>query len=208
MVLLIGSALIIMLVTLLTPSALHNLAILQPRFSLGAGVVAAGLILFLTDPRYASVGLSSDVIDVRAFAWAWVVLLLLIVALGIAVWFKRHPITAAVIAGFAVIMGTWLERWNIVVPTVTHPRNIAYSVYHPTLTEIGLTVASVALLVLLFVVFYKLFPPVSLWEIEEGRVVESAEEQVSIPTPEPSATSQRKRRWVFRQSSSISSRRS
>ena len=105
-------------------------------------------------------------------------------------------------------MGTWLERWNIVVPTVTHPRNIAYSMYTPTLTEIGLTVASVALFVLMFVVFYKFFPAVSLWEVAEGRVVESAYGQVSIPVPEPSVTDQRKRRWVFGRTSSIGSRRS
>jgi Ni/Fe-hydrogenase subunit HybB-like protein len=86
----------------------------------------------------------------------------------------------------------------LIVPTVTHPRLVPYSTYTPTLTEISLTAASVALFMLLFVLFFKLFPPVSIWEIAEGRVVEAAHEQINIPIPEPSTPRHRRQRWGLR----------
>jgi molybdopterin-containing oxidoreductase family membrane subunit len=117
--------------------------------------------------------------------------------LGVGLWCKHHPIATSVIAGVAVLSGTWMERWNIVVPTLTHPRLIRYSSYTPTLTEIIISTASVALLVLMTLVFFKLFPPVSIWEVAEGRVIESAHEKLQIPLPDPSPLT-RKRRWGFR----------
>ena len=41
-------------------------------------------------------------------------------------------------------------------------------VYTPSLVEISLTAAEFAAFVLLFIVFAKLFPLVSIWEIKEG----------------------------------------
>ncbi len=195
---LIVSALAIMLLPRLIPGPTKRVVVLQPRYAAGSGIVAAGLILVLTDPGLATGLVTADWSSLHAFGWALVGLFVLGAALGIIVWLKQHPVVASVIAGLAVLMGTWLERWNIVVPTVTHPRLIPYSIYTPTLTEIVLSAASVALFVLLFVLFFKLFPAVSVWEIAEGRVIESARERVAIPSPEPSASSpssRRKRRW-------------
>ncbi|MBZ0275334.1 MAG: hypothetical protein K8I60_04280, partial [Anaerolineae bacterium] len=93
---------------------------------------------------------------------------------------------------------TWMERWNIVVPTVTHPRLIPYSSYAPTTIEIVLTIGSVALMFLGLMVFYKLFPPVPIWEVQEGRVIDAAHSKLEIPLPEPSKPQLRKRRWEFR----------
>jgi hypothetical protein len=63
--------------------------------------------------------------------------------------------------------------------------------------ELSLTAASFALFGLLFLLFFKFFPAVSLWEIAEGRVVEEAHSKISVPEPEPT---QEKRglRWVSR----------
>jgi molybdopterin-containing oxidoreductase family membrane subunit len=123
---------------------------------------------------------------------------LLAALLAVAVWLKRRLVTASAIAGALVLVGMWLERWNLIVPTVTHPRLVPYSTYTPTLTEISLTAASVALFMLLFVLFFKLFPAVSIWEVAEGRIVEDAHKRISIPTPEPSVTRQRRRPWSLR----------
>jgi len=72
-----------------------------------------------------------------------------------------------------------------VVPTVTHPRLIPYGFYTPTLTEWSLIAASFALFMLLFLLFFRLFPAVSIWEVAEGRVIEEARSRVHIPKPEP-----------------------
>ena len=86
----------------------------------------------------------------------------------------------------------WLERWNIIAPTMTHPYLADWTVYQPTMTEISETAASVALFIFLFTLFFKLFPVISVWEIAEGRVVDAAQAQVSIPMPESSAIPKRR----------------
>ena len=91
----------------------------------------------------------------------------------------------------------WLERWIIIIPTMTRPRLIEYSTYSPTITELSLMAASFALFGLLFLTFFKLFPAVSIWEVAEGRVIEKAQSKITIPEPEPTPT-RRIRRWGFR----------
>ncbi len=59
-----------------------------------------------------------------------------------------------------------------------------YAVYHPSLTEISITVASVAGFVFMFMVFFKLFPAISIWELAEGKVIEEAQAKIAVPRPE------------------------
>jgi Ni/Fe-hydrogenase subunit HybB-like protein len=130
-------------------------------------------------------------------------LILMIIFIGVAVfaflvWLKPRPITATVIAAALVVVGMWLERWNIIVPTMTHPRLIGYSIYLPTVTEVALTAASIALFIFMFLVFFKLFPAISIWEVAEGRVISKAEASVEFPKPEPSEIARRLRRWGLR----------
>jgi molybdopterin-containing oxidoreductase family membrane subunit len=98
-------------------------------------------------------------------------------------WFKRHVVAATLVASVAVVAGMWLERWNIIIPSVTHPRLTAWAAYMPTITEWSVTAGSVALFVLLLMVFFKLFPAVSLWEVAEGRVLEEAQAKIEAPLP-------------------------
>jgi Ni/Fe-hydrogenase subunit HybB-like protein len=119
-------------------------------------------------------------------------------AIGLFSWLKENVIAIMVVAGIAVLIGMWLERWNIIVPTMTHPRLIPYGSYTPSMTEIALTSASIALFMLFIMIFFKLFPAVSIWEIAEGRIVEAANAEISIPLPESSKREPRRRRWKFR----------
>lgn len=147
------------------------------------------------EPLYATAALTDSLS--RTGAWALLILFAIGVGVGVAPWLKAHPVASTVIAGTFVLIGMWLERWNIVVPTMTHPRLISFSTYLPTATELSLTAASVALFMLLFLLFFKLFPAVSLWEVAEGRVVEEARSKVSISEPEPSQE-RRGLRWIQR----------
>ncbi len=54
-----------------------------------------------------------------------------------------------------------------------------------------------ALFGLMFLIFFRLFPAVSIWEVAEGRVIEEAHSQIVIPAPEPTET-RRLRRWGIR----------
>ena len=88
--------------------------------------------------------------------------------------FKRtRTITGAVIASVSVLIGMWLERYVIVVSSASHPRSQQMwdqGVYAPSTIEIAMTVAEFAAFILLYVVFAKLFPLVSVWEVKEPEV--------------------------------------
>jgi Ni/Fe-hydrogenase subunit HybB-like protein len=81
-----------------------------------------------------------------------------------------RTVTGTVLASFAVLIGMWLERFTIVIPTLVNPR-LPYQrgFYHPTWVEFSLTAGCFAGFILLYVLFSKFFPIVSVWEIREGR---------------------------------------
>ena len=83
---------------------------------------------------------------------------------------KGRVIALVVIASLLVDVGMWLERFTIVVPTETRPQLGLYSigVYQPTWTEWSITAATFAGFALLYVLFVKLFPIVSIWEVQQA----------------------------------------
>ncbi len=96
---------------------------------------------------------------------------------------KTRTVTGTLIASISVIIGMWLERFVIVVPTLTTPRLPNEIVlYHPTWVEWSLFAGCVAFFILLYMVFTKLFPIISIWEVREGREKAMAEVQERIRT--------------------------
>jgi Ni/Fe-hydrogenase subunit HybB-like protein len=205
MVALMGVAFWVLLAPHLMPAAAVKAPVFQPRFALVNGGAAA-LILFLlfwpqaapiTADTFASLSTSLSGSASRAVLWTLLILSITGLALTIGVWLKTRLVTATVIGACCVLVAMWMERWYIIVPTLTHPRLAPYSTYQPTLTEFALTAASLALFALLFLFFFKLFPAVSIWEVAEGRVIEEAQGKIKIPAPEPSVT-KRLRHWGFK----------
>ncbi len=171
--------------------------VFQPRFAAGSATAVIVLTLMLILPRLVAMpvlAIGQNAILVTVL-WLLIILNVVFLLLGLSRWFKAHPVTSTVIASVLVVIGMWLERWNIIIPTVTHPMLVPYSTYTPSLTEISISVASLAGFVLMFLVFFKLFPAISIWELAEGKVIEEAQNQVVIPEPEPNET---RRRWGFR----------
>jgi len=177
----------------LIPERWERVPAFQPRFAVATALSSATAITlaFLPQAQPATAGVG----NVSGRALLLLVAIALAVATGISVlpWLKRHIVTSTVIASFCVVVGMWLERWNIIVPTLAHPRLIAWAGYTPTLTEWALTAASFALFAFLFLIIFKLFPPVAIWEVAEGRVIEQAHSQVEVPLPE--STTRVRRRW-------------
>lgn len=87
---------------------------------------------------------------------------------------KGRTPTGAVIASVAIAIGMWIERFTIIAPTLTRP-SLGYerAVYIPTLTEVAITAASLSLFAMLFLLFFKVFPSISIWEVEEGEHLEA-----------------------------------
>jgi Ni/Fe-hydrogenase subunit HybB-like protein len=90
----------------------------------------------------------------------------------------RGTVWGTVTAAVSVEIGMWLERFLIVVPSLSNPRlPLTAATYTPSWVEWSLMAAFVAAFILLYAVFTKLFPIVSIWEIHEGR--ERSLEEVS-----------------------------
>jgi Ni/Fe-hydrogenase subunit HybB-like protein len=81
---------------------------------------------------------------------------------------RTRTILGTVIAGISVVVGMWLERFIIVVPTLARPM-LPYPTptYRPNWVEWSVMAACTAAIALVFVVFAKFFPLISVWEMEE-----------------------------------------
>ncbi len=185
MVALMAASFWIMVVPQMLPDKARRVWILRPGFAWGSAIIAvlAAVALLSDSPLSVTAGPESSTL--RTLLWDLLVAAVLVAGLGTALWFKSRPVAATGVAAGAVLIGMWLERWNIIAPTMTHPYLVRYATYQPTLTEIALTAASVALFIFLFAVFFKLFPVVSIWEVAEGRVVAVEQAKVTFPMPEP-----------------------
>jgi Ni/Fe-hydrogenase subunit HybB-like protein len=193
MVILMAIAFAVLVLPRLLPAALQRAPVFQPRFAFAAigGALIPALVLALPQARPVSVNLLGS--ELRLVAWLFLIGLVTAGGLALLPWLRTRPVAGAVIAAVCVVIGMWLERWYIIVPTMTHARLVPYATYQPTLTEWSLTAASVALFCLMFIVFFKLFPAVSIWEVAEGRVIEAAQSTVVIPVPESSHAPARRR---------------
>ena len=100
--------------------------------------------------------------------WAMVICCFVIPAPILA--FKRtRTIGGTVIASAGIVVGMWLERFLIIVPTLSHPRlPFNWGSYQPTWVEILIMAGTFGYFVFLYCVFVKLFPIVAVWEFKEG----------------------------------------
>ncbi len=107
--------------------------------------------------------------EYRIYFWA-MVLFDFVIPFGILCNRRTRTITGTVVASISVCIGMWLERFTIVVPTLVNPRLPWHrGLYFPTWIEWSLTAAFFATFALLYMIFTKFFPIVSIWEIREGR---------------------------------------
>ena len=93
---------------------------------------------------------------------------------------KTRTIAGCVCVSFGVLVGMWLERFLIVVPSLGH-KYLPYSwgTYRPQPVEILITISTFAAMALLYVLFSKFVPIISIWEMKVGEqpVVETAHER-------------------------------
>jgi Ni/Fe-hydrogenase subunit HybB-like protein len=83
---------------------------------------------------------------------------------------KYRTIRGTVIASISIILGMWLERFVIIVPTLTRQRMPIQGAYYiPTWVEWSILAGCISLFVFLYTLFTKVFPIVSIWEVREGR---------------------------------------
>ncbi len=100
---------------------------------------------------------------------------------------RTRTITGTLVASISVNIGMWLERFTIVVPSLSNPRAPVHTfVYSPSWVEWSLMAGCFAAFALLYMGFTKLFPIISMWELApEPTVVpiEPADAPAAAPKP-------------------------
>src|SRR5207302_10907130 len=93
---------------------------------------------------------------------------------------RLRTITGTVIASSTIVVGMWLERFLIVVPSLAR-KNLPYTwaSYRPQPVEIMITIATFAAMTLLYTLFAKAVPIISIWELKVGG------HRQPVLTPEP-----------------------
>ena len=80
---------------------------------------------------------------------------------------KTRTIKGTLIASIFVNVGMWLERFTIVVPSLSTPRaKVMTFAYWPSWVEWSLMAGCFAAFALLYMGFTKLFPIISMWELD------------------------------------------
>lgn len=142
---------------------------LRPLAALGAVAVFALMV-------FAPATASADIQLVPL--WANLRVVSLIAAFGGLIWFslplmKQHPFATIATASILINIAMWLKRYIIIVPTLYNPRipiqNLPseWAQYAPTWVEWSITAGGFAMFILLYALFSKMFPIVSVWEISE-----------------------------------------
>src|SRR5256886_8920226 len=82
---------------------------------------------------------------------------------------RLRTITGTVIASSTIVVGMWIERFLIVVPSLAR-KNLPYTCasYRPQPVEILITIATFAAMTLLYTLFAKAVPIISIWELKVG----------------------------------------
>jgi Ni/Fe-hydrogenase subunit HybB-like protein len=151
---------------------LARVPLLRPLPALATLGLAAALTYALPAvlPQVAGPGTGGNLsglgawVTVVAAAWAFVAVLPLC---------RQRPIATAVAASVLVNVGAWFKRFVIIVPPLQYPflpiqrAPAGWAVYQPTWVEWAITVGAVAGFLLIYVLFSKLFPIVSIWETRE-----------------------------------------
>ncbi len=106
----------------------------------------------------------------------------LVIPLPVLTFRRTRTPFGTMVAALLVLAGMWLERYTIVVGTLSHPRlSFMWHHYRPTWVEWSIMAGAFAFFIFLYVVFSKLFPIIAVWEYKEGlrlhgRKAEAAEQ--------------------------------
>jgi molybdopterin-containing oxidoreductase family membrane subunit len=109
------------------------------------------------------------------FFWLFVALGI-IVPTALVAWPGAHVVRRTVAAASLVVATMWMKRFLIIVPTLAVPQieeSVHGHTYVPSAVEIVITLGAFAAIPLLLMLFFRLFPIMSIFELEEVDAHES-----------------------------------
>ncbi len=167
---------------------------------LGALLLTLNLVyIYFTASEYITLAYTKETADRHLLArlfegqyatefWVMAVLGLLVPALLLSLP-RTRSIGGIVTASLLVNIGMWIKRYVIVVPTLATPflppgaTGGQLPSYVPTWVEWSITGGALAAFCLLYILFSKLFPIVSIWEVVEGQEAATATDvELRVPT--------------------------
>jgi molybdopterin-containing oxidoreductase family membrane subunit len=99
---------------------------------------------------------------------------------------RFRTITGTAIASSTIIVGMWLERFLIIVPALDHKfLRYAWGSYRPTWVEDTLMASSFGMMALLYLLFAKAVPMISIWEMKVGLQPHGGGIITTAPTKRP-----------------------
>jgi Ni/Fe-hydrogenase subunit HybB-like protein len=127
---------------------------------------------------------------VGATFWTWATFGLFI-PIGLLLFPSKRSLTSIMTASVLINIGMWVKRYLIIVPTLETPFIAAQKAgitphYFPSLVECTITAGAFAAFMLLYTLFSRIFPILSIWE-----TVEDAEEKAHAPAPVPKRVPER-----------------
>jgi molybdopterin-containing oxidoreductase family membrane subunit len=162
-------------------------SILRPAASLGAiGLIV--LMLWYPNPLPgANIAIIGNLFPLLRLGF-------LAVGFGALLWqaiplLRGHQIGTVVTASILINIAMWFKRYIIIVPTLYNPRIPIQDVpwewahYTPSWVEWSITAGAFAMFILLYTLFSKIFPVVSVWETSEG-----AETSAQVAQTEPGSS--------------------
>jgi Ni/Fe-hydrogenase subunit HybB-like protein len=152
---------------------MHHLESLAKFIIFTALVVGSAYVIELFIAWYSGNPFEQSIFLYRAlgdYSWAFWLLMTTNILVPMLLWWRkvRTSIPALVAICLSVEIGMWLERFVIIVTSLAHDfLPSAWGLYRPSLTETIIVVGSFAWFFLLFMVFVKVLPAVSMWEVKE-----------------------------------------
>lgn len=119
--------------------------------------------------------------DLAPFFWLFVVGGILLPVLAVALPVTR-TIPMLAVAALAVVLGMWLKRFLIVVPSMAESITPAggLTIYSPTWVEIAITIGAAAAIPWMLMLFFRIFPVISIFEMEEAAEAEAHKRQLIL----------------------------
>jgi molybdopterin-containing oxidoreductase family membrane subunit len=183
-----GIAAVIVAIALIR-KVFHLEAYLKPVHFNNLGILLLVMTLlwfYFTAAEYVTVFYGSEPAEMSIF-WSklagrfsllfWIdFVLCFLIPLPILAFRKTRTILGTFIASTSIVIGMWLERFVIIVPTLTRQRlPTEWATYIPTWVEWSILAGCISFFLLLYLFFVKLFPIVPIWEVREGREKSIAE---------------------------------
>ncbi|MDO8543991.1 MAG: NrfD/PsrC family molybdoenzyme membrane anchor subunit [Opitutaceae bacterium] len=121
--------------------------------------------------------------------WTWASLCLFLPALIVMLPLKESLIPRLLVASIIINIGMWVKRYLIIVPTLMTPYIAPEAAgvtpsYMPTWVEWTVTLGGLATFLMLFTLFAKFFPIISVWETVEG-VAELGAKNIGVDLDRP-----------------------